>query len=479
MTSFCRQNKIKLEDYDYQKDIRDRVLLSHFSSEEIEILEEIVCGPPEVSLVDLSGQLDKSPQALAVVLEKLLGANLFSIDGDTLVVNKERRRYFETQIMKFKENFSPGIEFLQALLKKVPFHVLINWYQIPRTSDNIVRSVIEKYLHTPQTFLRYVTDLDLGDEKLSGIVNDLFSAPDYKMYSEVLRKKYGMDEEEFEKNIIHLEFHLLCCLTYEKSGDRWVEVVSLFKEWRDYLSFLRRTQPREIKQTGMVKRTRSNDFAFVEDMSEVLKLSDVRPLYLYLNENEEWVFDKQTTIYLCKHLKGFDLKSQEGQKFFTEYSRKILQKLLLLKCACIEKRRLLSNDEAKEWLFLSVEKRAFNTYKQTISHFQANDASADTYSQRNIHEIEKELGRIIDSGWVFFKDFLAGIIAPISDNSRMYLRKEGCSWRYTLPKYSEEEVSLLKRVIYEWLFESGVIATGLCGGEECLKITTFGRSMFG
>jgi len=479
MTSFCRQNKIKLEDYDYQKDIRDRILLSHFSSEEVEILEEIVCGPPAVSLGILSGQLDKSPRALAVILEKLLETNLFSIDGDTLIVNKERRRYFETQIVKFKENFSPGIEFLQALLKKVPFHILINWYQIPRTSDNIVHSVIEKYLHTPQIFLRYVTDLDLGDEKLSGIVRDLFAAPDYKIYSAVLRKKYGMDEEEFERNIIHLEFHLLCCLTYEKRGDRWVEVVSLFKEWRDYLSFLKRTQPKEIKQTSRVKRTRPSDFAFVEDISEVLRLSDVRPLCVYLNENEEWVFDKQTAIHLCKYLKGFDLNSQEGQEVFVEYSKKIIQKLLLLKCVYIEQRQLVfAKNEAEEWLSLPTETRAFNIYKQTV-HVQTNNFFANTCTQRNIHEIEKELGRIMNLGWVFLKDFLSGIIAPISDNSKMYLRKEGRSWRYTLPNYSEEEVALLKKVIYEWLFESGVIATGLCEGEECLKITAFGRSMFG
>ena len=478
-TNIFRKNKINLEDYDYQKDIQNRVLLSHFPPEYLEILEEIVYSSPVIPLANFMKQLGKSSEELLVILEKLSETDLFKLEDDKIIVNKEMRKYFETQIMKFEEDFTPGMEFLQALLKKVPIHVLPNWYPIPRTSNNIFNSLIEKYLHTPQTFQRYLTELNLGDEKLNGIVNDLFTSPDYKVYSEDLREKYSLTEEEFEEHMLYLEFNFLCCLVYEKKGDEWIEVVSLFKEWKDYLSFLKETQPKEIEKKSQIKRTRPSDFAFAEDMSAILALSIAKPLYVRLDQNENWTFEKQSVTQITKQLKGFDLKSEEGQAFFMDYSVKIIQKLLFLKLARVEKGKLLAGNDAEEWLSLPIEKRALNTYKQTLTNYHFNEFSQEICSERNIHEIEKTVSRIIDSGWVYLEDFLSGIIAPISENSKMLLKKTGRYWKYTLPDYSEKEVDLFKKVIYEWLFEAGVIVTGSFNGKECLKITPLGQSMFG
>ena len=478
-TNIFRKNKINLEDYDYQKDIQNRVLLSHFPPEYLEILEEIVYSPPTIPLDKLIKQLGKSFEELQTILEKLATTDLFKIEEDKIVVNKEMRKYFETQIMKFEEDFTPGMEFLQALLKKVPIHVLPNWYPIPRTSNNIFNSLIEKYLQTPQTFQRYLAELNLGDEKLNGIVNDLFTSPDYKIYSEDLRKKYQLTEEEFEEHMLYLEFNFVCCLVYERQGEEWVEVVTLFQEWKDYLSFIKETQPKEISQKSQVKRTRPSDFAFAEDMSTILALSISKPLYVKLNENETWVFEKQSANLITKQLKGFDLKSEEGQAFFVDYTAKIIQKLLFLKLAHVEKGQLMPGDDAEEWLSLHIEKRSLNTYKLTPTNFSFTDFPSEICSERNIHEIEKTISRIIESEWVFLEDFLSGIIAPISENSKMFLKKTGRFWKYTPPDYSENEMELFKKVIYEWLFEAGIIATGSYEGKECIKITPLGQSMFG
>ncbi|MCB1072603.1 MAG: hypothetical protein KDK96_05815 [Chlamydiia bacterium] len=478
-TNIFRKNKINLEDYDYQKDIQNRVLLSHFSTEDLEVLEEIVYSSQKIPISRLVDQLDKNLDKLYAILEKLSKTDLFKIEEDTVVVDKEMRKYFETQIQKFEDDFTPGMEFLQALLKKVPIHVLPNWYPIPRTSNNIFNSLIEKYLETPQTFQRYLTELNLGDPILNGIVTDLFEAPEHKMYSSDIRAKYKLSEEAFEEHLLYLEFNLVCCLVYEKKDGEWIEVVTLFKEWKDYLNFLKESQPKEISKKSDVKRTRPHDFSFVEDMSTLLALSMTKPLYLRLNEEEEWVFEKASANAASKQCKGFDLKTEEGHEHFHRYMSKVIQKLLFLKLAHIEGNQLIASDDAEEWLALPIEKRALNTYKVTLSSYPFSEFAKEICTERNIHEIEKSISRIIDSGWVLFDEFLNGIIAPISENSKMSLKKTGRYWKYSLPDYSEDEMALIRLIIFNWLFEGGIIATGSYQGKECLRITPLGQSMFG
>ena len=44
------------------------------------------------------------------------------------------------------------MEFIQLLLRKVPIDILPTWYPIPRTSNSIFDSLIEKYMKTPSNF---------------------------------------------------------------------------------------------------------------------------------------------------------------------------------------------------------------------------------------------------------------------------------------------------------------------------------------
>lgn len=478
-THVYRKNKINLEDYDYRKDIQNRLLLSHLSSDDLEVLEEIIYSPTTFPVSNLTKQLDKSAKEILEILMKLSKTDLFKIEGETIVVDKEMRKYFETQIVKFEENFTPGMEFLQTLLKKVPIHILPNWYPIPRTSNNIFHSLIEKYLHTPQTFQRYLAELNLGDEKLNGIVSDLFSSPTYKIYSEDLRKKYDLSDEEFEEHMLYLEFNFVCCLVFEKKEGEWVEVITLFQEWKDYLSFLKESQPKEIEKKNQIKRTRPTDFSFVEDMSTLLTLANTHSFFIKLDNTERWVPEKKLQSAITKECKGFDLKTEEGETFFKDYINRVIQKLLFLKLATIEKSQLIPAQDSAEWLTLPIEKRAINTYKMTVSRYPFSEFPSEICTERNIHEIEKSISRIIDSGWVFLDDFLKGIIAPISENSKMVLKKTGRYWKYTLPDYSQDETLLIQKIIFDWLFEGGIISTGVFAEKPCLQITPLGQSMFG
>jgi len=477
-TSIFKKNKINLDDYDYQRDIKNRLLLSRFSSEYIQILEEIVYGSPIIPLSLLVQQVGKTYEELQTILQKLSETDLFKIENQKIIVNKENRKYFATQIIKFDKKFIPGVDFLRALLKKVPIPVLLNWYPIPRTSDNIFDSLIEKYLGTPQTFQRYLSELNLENQNLNGIVNDLLNSKNYKIYSEDLRKKYMLSKESFEKHILYLEFNFLCCLIYEKKDGEWVEVVSLFQEWQDYLRFLKKTQPKKIEKKSQIHRTRPNDFAFVEDMSIIIELAITIPLYVRLNNNENWMFDKQSINHIIKRVKGFDLHSEEGNSFLTNYFVKIIQKLLFLKFSQIQKGELIIENDAKEWLALPTEKKALNIYNHTLKHLNSFAFPSQICNERNFHEITKTIKRILNAEWVFLDDFLQGIIAPISEKSKMMLKKKGGYWAYTLPDYSDKEIRFFKKV-YECLFETGLITTGSYQGKTCLKITPFGQFTFG
>ena len=126
------------------------------------------------------------------------------------------RKYFESQILKFEEDFYPGIEYLQGLLRKVPIQILPTWYSIPRTSNNIFDSLIEKYLITPHTYERYLSELTFSDEILTDIVRSVHQAPEYKVRADEIIKKHHLSHEQFEEHLLLLEFHFACCLRYEK-----------------------------------------------------------------------------------------------------------------------------------------------------------------------------------------------------------------------------------------------------------------------
>src|SRR3990167_7992277 len=218
-TFSTRKNKISLTDYDYQKDIQNRLLLSRLSIQDLEVLEEILYSPLQTSLSKLSKNLDINLDTLLFSLENLKPSNLFSLQDQTLFIDKDMRKYFELQIQRFDEDFCPDMDFLQNLLKKPPIHVLPNWYAIPRTSDNIFDSLIEKNLKTPMLFQRYIMELNFGEPILQNIIQDVHKAKNLEVKASAIRKKYNITKELFEEYMLHLEFNFVCCLSYRKNGE--------------------------------------------------------------------------------------------------------------------------------------------------------------------------------------------------------------------------------------------------------------------
>ena len=459
-----KKNKITLSDYNYRRDIENRLLLASFTAFEIAVLEEILYSPIKAPIRKIAKNIDKTEEELLPILEKLTKTGLLHIEGDSIVVDKETRKYFETEIEKFESDFCPGMEFLQNTLKKVPIHVLPIWYSIPRTSNNIFESLVEKYLLTPQIFQRYLMELTFGDPALSAIAQDVLRSPDLTLTAKEVMNKYDLSREKFEENMLILELHFVCCLRYEQSGDGWEEKVTPFHEWREYLTFLKTTTTAKITDTAKIERYRSHDFAFIEDMTAVLQL-----------------VKKQPTPLNPKGYAAIAARLQEVPPTpqYINYIDQIVNKLQLLRLAEVEGDELQATEPAAEWLEMRVENRALYLYRHSLNTIQSVEAPSYLLTEKVIRDAEKAVMRVLHTGWVYFDEFDKGVIVPFGDHAAATLKKCGKGWKYALPEYTPEERPFIRAIVFEWLFEAGITAVGTYQGRECFTVTAFGQSLFG
>ncbi|HAB98857.1 MAG TPA: hypothetical protein DCE71_03435, partial [Parachlamydiales bacterium] len=99
-------------------------------------------------------------------------------------------------------------------------------------------------------------------------------------------------------------------------------------------------------------------------------------------------------------------------------------------------------------------------------------------TEKYIHEAEKTIKRVKDGRWVYTEDLIKGSLACFDEQSAITLRKTGKTWRYNLPQHQPEQKLLIKAVLVEWLFEAGMVSLGSVGGQECIRVTPFGRCFF-
>ena len=466
----ARKNKINLTDYNGHQDIENRILMADFSVFEHDILEEILFNPLKLSLKKLARTMDCEENALIPVLEKLSKARLLSIQGDTILVDKERRKYFEFQIARFDPDFKPDMEFLQGILRKVPIHLLPIWYAIPRTSNNIFESIVEKHLLTPHIFHRYLAELNLGDPVLCGIIQEVFMAPDCKVASSDLIAKYNLSRFDFEEMLLFLEFNFVFCLTFERTEDHWVEWVTPFYEWHEYLRFLKATESPPIPSGKPTLRYRESDFAFIEDATTLLLMTKQNPIPIA--EPYDWIQP------LAKAL-SLPMRTAEEQMGSKDYIHSLIAKLCLVELAKqIDGHLHEQLDSAHAWYDMTLENRALYLYRHPLNHLSHTVLPAHIATERSVREAEKSIKRVLHGQWIFFEDFLSGVLVPLSENSVLALKRCGKHWKYTLPIYNEEEKMLIKAVVLEWLFETGMVAKGVCEGKDCFAVTPWGRFFF-
>jgi hypothetical protein len=441
--STAKKNKVSLSDYNYQHDIENRMLMSEFSPIDIAVLEDILFSPIKVQIQKIAKNINSTEKEILPSLEKFAKTGLLQIEGDSIIVDKEMRKYYEHEALKFDLDFKPDMEFLQGHLRKVPIHVLPIWYAIPRTSNNIFDSLVEKYLHTPQIFQRYLLELNLGDPVISSIAQDVYKSENFSLTSKEIIKKYGLTRRQFEEYILLLEFNFVCCLGFQKVGQEWKEVVTPFHEWREYLDFMRKTAPKPIPDTSQIKQLHSNDFSFIQEMTATLQAAKKQPV---------------------------SVQSKDPQ---------VIQKITLLKLGELNDGKLQLLEAAAEWLEMRLENKALYLYRHPLNRISSFDLPSSLQQEKVIREAEKAIVRVLYSGWVEFDEFLKGVVVSLSEHSTVALKKTGKTWRYTLSGYSEDEKTLIKATVFEWLMQVGVTATGTYEGKDCFSVTPFGQSLYG
>ena len=471
--SSVRKNKVNLSDYNFQQDVESRILLSDFTQFDLEIIEEILFNPLKISIKKLGRTLDCPEKKLEPILQKLSKAGLVQLQDDTLLVDKERRKYFEFQINRFDEKFTPNMEFIQGLLKQVPIHILPSWYSIPRSSNNIFESIIEKYLLTPQIYQRYLMELNFTEPAMSGIMRDVFSSPDFRVSSSDLIAKHNLARSDFEQIMLQLEFHFVCYVTYSREDDHWNEWVTPIHEWREYLLFLQKTEAPVITANESICRRREGDYAFLEDMSVLLSLAKKKPFSIDRRQDNASLSVANTRL-LAPHC-HLEIDTPEKLEFAAHYLGRVADKLILIKLAELSNGRLLPIDSANEWLEMNQENRALHLYRHSLNRLTNNALNPILCTEKNLREAEKSIKRILHGGWVLFDDFFRGAVVSFNEDSTVVLKKNGKQWKYTLPQYSDEEKNLIKAAVFDFLFECGIVAIGTINGQDCLAVTPFGQ----
>ncbi len=420
-TSSVKKNKVNLTDYDCQQDIENRLLLADLSFFEHNVMLEIFFSPLKFSIKKISKSLGRDENQIIQVLKKFSKSGLLNLQDDTVVVDKEKRKFFEFQMKRFEPDFKPDMEYLQGILRKVPIHVLPNWYAIPRTSNNIFESIVEKYLFTPQNFQRYLSELHFANPKAHLIMNDLFASPELRLSSSDIITQYNLSKQEFEEILLILEFSFVACVTYSKGEDIWLEWVTPFHEWQEYILFFKKTKINSIADPKKIIRDEKSDFWFVEKLHS--QLLQIQKKSLHKAEN--------------------------------------IDKILYLQLATSE---FALTETGLEFIKLSPENQALFLYRHLLNQGH----------EKNIREVEKSMKRALGHNWIFFDDFIKGCIACLNDTAPACLARIGKTWKYTLPSYTETEIHLIKQTIFGWFAEVGIVATGTCEGKDCFTVTSFG-----
>ena len=453
MHSIARKNKINLSDYAYKKDIEHRLLLSQLSAFEIDVLNEIIHNSLKISIIEMATRLDVELSKLLAALNTLSATKLFKQEHMTIVVDKDLRKYYESQLNKFDENFEPDMEFLQDLLNKIPLHILSSWYATPKVSDNLFSSLVESYLLTPAIYREYLKELKFDDPIIHAIIQDIYKSQNFKALSSSLIEKYGLTREKFEEYILLLEYHFVCCLNYEKINDQWHEVISPFQEWLEHLQFEATTKLVPIPKSEEIEFPSTNHaFVFITDLEILLKaclkekilLSDIKMLI------------KSSEAYL-EHLifKAIEVNFVESDRLHIQIT-----------------------NEGISWLEKNVAEKSSSLSKNPLNMLRSLSEKEQTHlhSPRNIRLIEQAiLNNIPLKSWVYIEDFLKGFTAPLGNKEEITLKKKSKKWKYALPTFTKEEITFITSIIEERFFELGIISIGKHQGKSCFSLTAFGR----
>lgn len=429
-----RKNRVTLNDYPYEKDIKNRLFLSQLSDLEVVILQEILNHSLKIPLEQFAKELECSVNELLPAIDKLSMSGLFKRTAMNIEVDKEMRKFFEFQVQKFDPEFKPDLEHISNALNLLPIQILPNWYAIPRSSDHIFSSIVEKYFQTPKLYRQYLQELSFEDPILQGILTDLLQFFPQPVTAGFLKDKYAIDPETFEEYLLLLEYHFVCCLVYQELDGEWQELIKPLVEWADYLTF--ENEKRFQKIVGLVKPDQPREYHFLRD---------------------------------CMRL----LKSLEDGPQSESPSEPLINKLLQVKLIQKDEKITLTA-KGKRWLAKSEAQFLRDLSKDPLNVLSQHSQFEHLWNMRNLKLIERSLNHLQVGEWVDFDHYFDSFIEPLGNREPVSLIKRGRKWKYAFPVYQSDEKEFVRAVLQERLVELGIIATGAYQGKMCFCVTDFG-----
>lgn len=464
-----KKKNLFLQDHDYQKDLYLRKELAQYSSTDLLVLEEILYSPLKISVKKLAKNVDLSLEEIESSLEKIATTSLFTESEQMLFVDKKVRKYLDIHILPYTEDFRPSIDYVISLLQLCPIEILPQWYSIPRSSNDIMQSIIEKYLLTPVFYERHLENIGSQHPLCKQILDFVFSSPTRSILKDDLFDYLGISEEKFEECLFYLELQFVLFSHYQH-GKIFLKPL---QEWEDYLQFHIPLSAIE-KDDDNLEVFRKNPFAAVEDMRALLLLFQKEPLAVHRDTKE---IDQNTLMYAARYLEFSPDDLCEKEKI-TEYLSNLIDLLLSLRLADIVDDKLYACAFANEFIDKTPKERAFFIYKHPLLDAQFFQKQGAKFTEKELREAERAILPAKDGGWFLLNGLLEKMRVHLRDEHMIYLKKEGRRYFYALPSYSDVEKSFVHTTLYHWLFFCGIVEKAGKNGSAYLRLTSFGHEIF-
>jgi hypothetical protein len=362
--------------------------------------------------------------------------------------------------MRFDPNFKPDLQFINNLLQKIPIHILPIWYSLPKTSNYIFISIIDKYLLTPQIFQRYLENLKNENPIFYNIIEDLYNSENFEISANEIQQKYNLKKDKYLEYLLLLEFNFICFQSYKKTKNGYEEILTPFYEYKKYLQYFYKTTVVSIKNTEKLIRKRNSDFGFIEDLTSILKMAKKNISISEIEQSIKKELNLKDPNIIISNL----------------YINNLINKLLQINFVTKKQNFLKINSSASKWLELSQDQRALHLYYHPLN--LPNNLPNKLSTEKSVREAEKSIARIIKKGWVYFDNFIKGLTIPITDKHQIKIKAFGKVYKYLIPSYTKDEISFIKKIIFERLFETGIVSVGSLNGKDCFCVTKFGETLF-
>lgn len=455
------KNRVCLSDYNHETDLENRLLLNTLNHFELNVLEELLFSSITTSITRLSKELEIKENVLLVVLKKIEKTKLFKIDKEIIYFDKKMRKYFELEFARFEENFKFDLSFLNNLLHKVPIHILPIWYSIPKTSNNIFESIILKYFKTPSVYEKHLENFKSENEIYYQIIQKLYSTKNLEIKAKDLQEKCDLSDEAFLKHIIFLELNFICSVSYSKTDNGFEMMVNGLHEYKKYKNHLNKGLTNPIENTKKIIKKRNDNFAFVKDLSSILNILKNPLLDLEVKNNIKSLLSTLDPNILIT----------------SSYINSLIHKLKQVNYVIEENDTLQITENGKKWNKFTLENKALHLYNDPKNIIDISDLDLNL-CEKSIREAEKSIISAIDAGWLFFDDFIKGLSSPITNNHQIVITHLKSFYNYSIPVYTKDEIKFFKKIIFQRLFEVGIIDVGSLDGKDCFSVTKFGKSLF-